>query len=1070
MKTSYFPPAPLRELALDRHAVIEASAGTGKTYTMAHLAIALILAGTPVEEILAVTFTNRATAELRGRIRGLLEQLYRGGSPFAASPEDCPVALDEIAARRLRLALFNFDRAPVMTIHAFCQRVLSDFSLECDVGLNWEVGDGRLAFHRALRTAMRTELGAGRARALMENWLALPGQPGQTRVDKLENLLFAAYRLRYSNQPGPAAGAAASLEREMVEALLPAVMVRLEADKRRLGQIDYEDLLRQLWKGLEGPGGARLTEALRKRYRYALVDEFQDTDDLQWSILQRIFVNSRTGNVLMVVGDPKQAIYAFRGADVHTYLRARPLILGQDQPLKLTTNYRSTPDLVAAFNLIFDAQAKPPLLSGAIGYEPAQAALPPIVLVEEGKAAPAPVIVMQVVGERVPVSQARAALGRAIATTLRESIQAGRLQLVERNQTQPRAIRLADVFILTRTWKEADEVAGHLREAGVPYVFYKQDKLFETDEARALLDVLRAIQAPEQRSRRLRAWGSPFFGLEFDHLAALGEVPPGDPLYQRLYDWRALAQREQWAELFVSLTHRSGLVGRALFEPDSARVLSNYRQLSEILLNAVLRERLSLPELVGRLADYVCGRAVPPGENADAQRVANDSDAVQIMTVHMSKGLEAAAVFLFGGLSANRSAPEIVTYHENDERRVAIRQELPKGARPWAEEEEQEERRMLYVALTRARARLYLPLLPGKTLKQGVTGFYKPLNQRLEDIVTSVYSGRDQPHESRRLLAVERISADNGWTAEDSAQRQARMVATWIPPPQLLYASDGPPPAYYEHLRRAHGGLAMRSYSQMAGMQVKAWNNVEVEDLKLATSAPDDDSLMGGRMVGIMLHEILQRADFALVRESASAGAWLAHTAVRSLFEDAMERWGVRDPRWLEQGAEMVFHALATRLELPGARMLPPLCELRARREMEFVFPIPEPEHALLGNPHGSGWRVERGYFKGFVDLIFEHEGQVYFADWKSDHLASYEPAALAAHVNRHYSLQAMIYTVGVLRWLGVREKRTYEQRFGGLLYLFLRARSYDQGQGLFFYRPSWNEVCAYETELQRAG
>lgn len=1066
MRTSYFPPDVLQTLAPNRHAVIEASAGTGKTYTMAHLAIRLILAGTPVEEILAVTFTNRATAELRARIRGLLEELYRGESPEPASPEERPVTLDEAAARRLRLALFNFDRAPVMTIHSFCQRVLSDFPLECDVGLDWQLGDGRLAFQRALRAAMRTELRASQARSLMERWLALPSGLGEARVGKLELLLFEAYRLRYRVE-SPAAGAGASLEREMVEALLPAVTARLEADKRRLGQIDYEDLLRQLWKGLDGPGGARLSEALQQRYRYALVDEFQDTDDLQWNILQRIFVQSRSGNVLMVVGDPKQAIYAFRGADIHTYLRARPLIVENGQALKLTTNYRSSRDLVAACNLIFDSKADPPLLSGPIGYEPAQAAPAPAVLVEEGKNDPAPVVIMRCAGERISVSQARAALGRAIAAIVRDTIQSGRLRIIERNQTQPRPIRLAEVFILTRTWNEASEVASHLREVGVPYVFYKQDKLFGTDEARALLDILRAIQSPEHRAQRLRAWGSPFFGLKFDHLAALGEVPPGDPLYQRLYNWRVMAEREQWAELFASLTHRSGLVGRALFASDSARVLSNYRQLCEILLNAALGERLSLTELVNRLTDYVCGRALPPGENADVQRVTSDSDAIQIMTIHMSKGLEASAVFLFGGLSANNHQQDIVVYHERGERRVAFRQELPKGAKPWAEEENQEDRRMLYVALTRARARLYLPLLPDKTLKQGVTGCYQPLNRRLEKIAAEVSSKGNRNQEGRRLFAFEEIDPTSGSAVENTIQEQAERIATWEPPAQLLEASDGRPPVYYDHLRRAHGGLAMRSYSQMAGMQATGWN-VEVEDLKLAAPASDGDSLMGGRTVGIMLHEILQRVDFALLRQTASADAWLAHPEVRALFEDAMGRWGVRDPRWLEQGAEMVFRALTTRLELPGARTLQPLCELRACREMEFVFPIPEHAHALLGNPRGAGWRVERGYFKGFVDLIFEQDGLVYFADWKSDHLASYEPAALAAHVNRHYGLQATIYSVGVLRWLGVRNERDYKQRFGGLLYLFLRAGE-SPGQGLFFHRPTWDEVCAYETELLRS-
>jgi len=186
------------------------------------------------------------------------------------------------------------------------------------------------------------------------------------------------------------------------------------------------------------------------------------------------------------------------------------------------------------------------------------------------------------------------------------------------------------------------------------------------------------------------------------------------------------------------------------------------------------------------------------------------------------------------------------------------------------------------------------------------------------------------------------------------------------------------------------------------------------------------------------------------------------------LFAKAMRRHGVNDPRWLDRGREIVFNTLTSRVALGETMLEGGLRRLKGVREMEFAYPIPERHNTLLGNGPDGAWKVERGYIKGFIDLVFRRDNLMYFADWKGDLLPSYEPAAVARHVESHYRLQARIYSVGVVRLLAIHNERDYDSRFGGLLYVFLRGVSHpgDGKTGFYFARPSWNEIVTYESEL----
>ena len=222
----------------------------------------------------------------------------------------------------------------------------------------------------------------------------------------------------------------------------------------------------------------------------------------------------------------------------------------------------------------------------------------------------------------------------------------------------------------------------------------------------------------------------------------------------------------------------------------------------------------------------------------------------------------------------------------------------------------------------------------------------------------------------------------------------------------------------------------------------------------------------------------------------SSFDEWIAHPVVINIFESVMRRHGISS-QWAALCQRLIYatlnHEISTPPKSAAPPRLPPLCRTRHIIEMEFLFPIPERDHpslessamALAKVPRGEKashltskerlpWRVEKGFIKGFIDFIFEVDGLIYFADWKSDLLLNYTGNDFIVYIEDHYLLQAQLYTLGVIRWLKITNEREYNQRFGGLFYFFLRAfvDQGDDGRGVFFKRPSWSEVCSYEREL----
>jgi exodeoxyribonuclease V beta subunit len=1138
--------------------VVEASAGTGKTYLLEHLVLDLVMdKGIPFESLLVVTFTEKATAELVRRLRSKIDQLLgEAPPPPAGHPATDFWIVDGRARARLEQARQTFDRATISTIHGFCKGVLTEHAFGHRRLFAQQTVDGDRAFAVAFREVLRRELAVSDQQVgYLRAWLERSGS-----VETLEALLLKCWKSRSGFEtsydptvlamaveswarieidaaqeaallahtgnrttvksivkrardlgelarawsadgdlPGFLAGvdglvrtcpnlfsyvedalrtvagtgrlapfkqaftalaaATPALAAAVAQLFLPPVMRRLEEQKRVAGLYDFDDMLSLVAEGLHGPGGPALLRALRERYRYAVIDESQDTDPVQWQIFRRIFFESGGENPVTLIGDPKQAIYGFRGADVHTYLAARDTIVAAGGPLvHLQRNFRSERPLIDAYNRILDQSAEPSFFTGEIKYDrpvtcgqPAQQGQGE--RQREERPAAVTVFCLQPRDERpLRVADIKRTLGVRIAREIRALV------------ADKPGVASREIFILTRSVQEGTEIGAILRAAGIAHAYYKQDYLFKTDEARDILDLLRAIDDPHQRARRLRAWLTPFFGLGLADLEACAEVEGNHPLLGRLFGWKALAEAEEYGRLFAQILDQSGILRRELFLGEGERRLTNYLHIFELLLAELHGEPCPLGDLTRLLEGFITGARSPTTEQGNVQRLETDGDAVQIMTMHKAKGLEADVVFLYGGLSGFSGYP-VRSYHRNGRRFISAgKLRSVAVSEAIKAEQAEEDQRLLYVALTRARKRLYLPYLP--TVKEGeelleeeyqqevykqLHGGYRHVNGRLRRIFAA--------GDHQALFSVEKVPCplpdDDQREGADRLRALASRLRGWTAPPPLLKDVDRR--AEFHERRSRHAGLVITSYSRLK--QAKGGYQVPLaEPAPPALADPvSGDQLPGGTLSGIFLHAVLEKVPLETLVPTPSAAAWSELPAIRRLFEEEMRRTD-RHPRYLAHAQSLIHRVLTTPLRLGDGPEVPGIAavavENRCLREMEFTYPV-----AMDDTRPGT---VEGGYIKGFVDLIFEHRGLTYLADWKSDLLPTWEPDAVTAHVAANYQLQARLYSIALVKMLNIGTELEYQGRFGGLLYFFLRGMP----NGVFFQRPSFAEVTGWLGDL----
>jgi exodeoxyribonuclease V beta subunit len=394
-----------------------------------------------------------------------------------------------------------------------------------------------------------------------------------------------------------------------------------------------------------------------------------------------------------------------------------------------------------------------------------------------------------------------------------------------------------------------------------------------------------------------------------------------------------------------------------------------------------------------------------------------------------------------------------------------------------ARETRWEDQRLLYVAITRARGLVYLPYVAsvdGELQYTRLDGTYKVVNDRLLQIAHSDFErtervgpqGEERP---TRLFEMEAAYAEK-FAVEDGMLHM---------PPAATYSDwelpdDVGDPAVDVEIERLRGRpLIVSSYSRMKRTSEYIDGEGSREAFMLEVSARAEafrtpDELPGGTDTGIFLHDILERVDFADAA-GEELESWAAKPQVDELFRESIRTHGI-DPKFDEFCRRMVWHTLTAPLNLPGCAPLEGLFGVdRDLREVEFLFPIPEPQNPRVDTapPPGVTFDVKRGYLKGYIDLMFEYDGRVFFADWKSDSLDHYESSELAEHILSHYQTQAWLYSLATLKMFGIHGEADFDQRFGGFMYAFLRGIDGTPDRGFYVHRPEFEQIRAYERKLE---
>ncbi|HHJ14993.1 MAG TPA: exodeoxyribonuclease V subunit beta [Gammaproteobacteria bacterium] len=1164
--------------------LIEAGAGTGKTYTLASLYLKQVLEGHTPRNIGAITFTNAATEELRGRLRQRLAAARRGLEGEEAPRQEpwwllvgqaCEREGEACVRQRLLEALAGMDEAPVHTIHGFCLQLLRRHPgasalepvLEADaddgllqaardfwrryltddtrafralaavkietpenlyqtlrglvarqplpwpetdpappdiVNLEQQLDRLRRDVQQALEQEAEILIEGLRAqqdklsrtyyrpqkppwweklRLELADWQQDPADfPEPLGKSKLDKGIKKAYRAELGEWLGrfrlPALADAWNGQREKLKqayiayghALLARALEELPQQAAGLrnarGSLTPDDLLRLCAEALEGAGGEILAARVAQDMPLLMVDEFQDTDALQYRILRAL---ESAGTRLVLIGDPKQAIYAFRGADVHTYLAAREAC-APDRRFRLTRNHRSRATLCAAVNRLFEGPC--PFAWRGLEHPPAVAARDasgPLRLPAGLDPAPEAGLTLWPVGGPdeacLPsAQQARQNCATAAARHIAALLQAGREGTA---RIGARAVAAPDIAVLVTDHQQARTLRDALAAWRIPSACTSRDSVFESEAAQSLYKWVAALAEPAQPARLRVALADPLGGLDLAGLRRALDEDWEDWL-QAAADLHALWRRHGVLAMIQRLLEKLGPATLACRE-NGERLLTDLLHLAELLQTAAARH----PEPAA-LTRWLSQQIEHPGTSEEhILRLESERDAVRILTVHKAKGLQFPLVYLpflwrFGP-DSRRNAPH--HFHHQGRWRVCFDKHNTEAVRLATREQLSEQLRLLYVALTRAETKLFAWAGPvGQDAGRSAFDWilHPPVR---EAVVTGRETFRCGDFRKDRKAATladwyQRLRALAGPAiAVADAPPQAR--ASVAPPPvaQDLCAAPCPPPP--------HDPWRITSYSGILRGEHRTLDYDADEEDIAPWPGIGRELFPPGAATGNFLHRLLEETDY-------TAPDWEARRAhieqLRLRFGlPADERWWPALTHWMDQvlasplpeQARLADIAFGDRLHEAGFHF-----RIRGARERDLNALLQRHDMAPL-----EQWVAGRrgnaclaGLLTGAIDLVYRHGGRYYIADFKSNLLPDYAPGRLRqAMLERRYDLQYLLYALALHRHLALRlPDYDYDRHFGGVRYLFLRGMSpRHPGQGVFAICPPRDLIEAFDTLLE---
>ncbi|MDX6364927.1 MAG: exodeoxyribonuclease beta subunit [Nocardioidaceae bacterium] len=1074
---------------------LEASAGTGKTFTIAALATRYVAEGVAgLDSMMLVTFGRAATQELRERVRtrlvateqGLADPAYarRHGDRLLRLLAEAPDA--EVALRRKRLvtALANFDASTIATTHGFCQQMLTGLGVAGDF-------DPASTFVESVDDIV--------VEVVDDLYLRKWGRPDASPPSMPYKDALSAVRTGVTDRHARLEPSAADPGSTPGQYYALAVAARAEVDRRKRQRRlrDYDDLLTGLRDALADPErGPLAQERVRSRYSVVLVDEFQDTDPVQWEILRLAFHGHTT---LIVIGDPKQAIYAFRGGDVVTYLGASDEAESLDT---LGVNWRSDEGLLAAFGAVFRGAA---LGDPGIVVRAVESAHPGRRL--SGAPGEAPFRLRVVTRSQLGVGPRRKPIVGPVRELVADDLAADVVRLLGSGahlvtSGPPRCIAPGDIAVLVNTNKQAQLVREALSRVHVPAVLTGTASVFSTDMATQWLLLLQGLDRPSQSSRVRTAALTCFVGWDAERLAAAGDGAL-DTLGPLLRGWADVLHQRGIPALVEVVTEEAALYERLLATPTGERRLTDLRQLAQLLHAAAVDEQLGTVALVEWLQRRINDAADDNSEER-SRRLDSDAEAVQVVTVHRSKGLEFPVVYVPFGWDRHTSSADYPRYHAGLVRSLDVGgkegADFDEHCRLNAEENSGEDLRLLYVAVTRAQCQVVTWWAPSTTTAAS------PLNR----LLFGGFSPGDQPEPSVALLSDEdarrqldtlalgsggTIAVESAVGADGGSWQPRQPAATAL---AVAAFTRGLDTAWRRTSYTAMTAAAHESSMSAAGVR----SEPEERQLDDEADGPAGQSPGSAATGGTAADDEAMKAVLSPMRDLPSGAAF--GTVVHSILEAVDTAAPELASELVERSRVVLDRGFGTALdpEALGAALLPametplgPLADgVRLRdvppgdrlAELDFELPLAggdrpaavsvtlgafaevlrrrlAPEDPFAPYPDrltGGSFRRERlrGYLVGSLDAVLRlpadgDDSRYLVVDYKTNWLGGpsgydgpltawhYRPKVLGeAMIAADYPLQLLLYLVALHRFLRWRRPDYDPDRhLGGGLYLFLR-------------------------------
>ena len=1165
--------ATLDPITLPLHGtrLIEASAGTGKTYTIANLYLRILLGHgsekskhkepLTVDQILVVTFTEAATSELRDRIRARIHDTRAAFINGTSDDKFIQQLIDdmeesETCQKQLLEAEQQMDEAAIFTIHGFCQRMLKQHAFESGtlfsselitdmepmlqlcaadywrrnfypletplvklIRKQWKTPNELLSHLRgwlpladlklddkdvpksmdaftqeylkpakALKALWKSEEetiveqlnGCG----LKKNSKSLTRLKGMAKfidsddliptLDKDSWELYGTEILQKSlTKSGhlPKHRIFAKIDeflglRLTISAALKGLITRdallhiksqLTQLKANRNQLSFDDLLANLADALLATDdNGLLVQAIRKQYHIAMIDEFQDTDPLQYRIFNKIYIEDGDPDVgLFMIGDPKQAIYAFRGADIFTYMQAREQV---NSHFTLGTNWRSSDAMVAAVNQIFKLSKAPFIYNDSIPFEPVTAApgADQKRLTLDGEALPPMTLWLQQPEDQATVSAGvyLDTMAQATATEINRLLSAAdRGECLITNGNTTTALQPGDIAVLVRSGSHGQKVRQALAAQNIASIYLSnQDSVFTAQEALDLEKILQACLHPTNERCLKAALATPLLHLDALTLDALNtDEQAWEDAVDEFTHYAELWQRKGVLPMLRQLIFKRNIAERLLTSADGERRLTDILHLGELLAAASIEQQGASAVL-----RWFQEQLSQPNNGADDQQLHLESERnlVRIITIHKSKGLEYKVVFIPFPCHVRKAGSPL--YHNEKTKETTLALTPNQTASNLSEQERlAEDLRLLYVALTRAIYCCYLGMAPYKSGQANK-------------------SGKTDLH----LSAIGHLL--NGGNTIDSADLYKLLeplgdITDDLPDPLPPYTPVSPPQAElaarnftgsiernwwttsYSALSRHHSAADAR-FGQ-ARMNTEAMGEPQ-------QSATTDFSLFNfpkGAQPGTFMHTLFEELDMNRLRGTEPYLEQFVHEQLTKAGYEVC---------WLEAIKGMLLNCLKAPLDGDNLRLID-LEDSSRRVEMEFYLPIEHlaPEqlnqlitrHDPLSAQAGALQFLQmKGMLKGFIDLTFVHRGRWYVLDYKSNWLGDQSsdynrPAMEKVMVEHRYDLQYQLYALALHRLLKQRlPDYDYEQHFGGVIYLFLRGVQINDTEqhGIFSHKP----------------